>query len=124
MLETQENTSIRFDPDQLYQVINNMVSNGLYYSLKNNEHSVKIVVGVDTFNGLPYVEVYDFGPGVDIEQQKNLFEPFYTTEKTGTGLGLYLSRELCEANQAHLDYLPQEQGACFRITFSHPNRFI
>ena len=124
MLETQENTSIRFDPDQLYQVINNMVSNGLYYSQKNNENSVKIVVGVDTINGLPYVEVYDFGPGVDIEQQKNLFEPFYTTEKTGTGLGLYLSRELCEANQAHLDYLPQEQGACFRITFSHPNRFI
>ena len=101
-----------------------MVSNGLYYSHKNNNDSVKILIGIDALNGLPYIEVHDFGPGVELEQQKNLFEPFYTTEKTGTGLGLYLSRELCEANQAHLDYLPQEHGACFRVTFSHPNRLI
>ena len=124
LLDKQEDIYIRFDPDQLYQVINNMVSNGLYYSQKNHNDSVKILIGIDELNGLPYIEVYDFGPGVGLDQQKNLFEPFYTTEKTGTGLGLYLSRELCEANQAHLDYLPQEHGACFRVTFSHPNRLI
>ncbi len=119
-----EGIAIRFDPDQLYQVLNNLVSNGLFYSKKNNHDTVNIVANIDTINDLPYIEVYDFGQGVNTEQQKNLFEPFYTTEKTGTGLGLYLSRELCEANQAHLDYLPQESGACFRITFSHPNRLI
>jgi two-component system sensor histidine kinase PilS (NtrC family) len=124
LLNTHEDVYIRFDQDQLYQVVNNMVSNGLYYSQKNHNDSVKILIGIDELNGLPYIEVYDFGPGVGLEQQKNLFEPFYTTEKTGTGLGLYLSRELCEANQAHLDYLPQEHGACFRVTFSHPNRLI
>ena len=124
ILQSTADVSIRFDPDQLYQVVNNMVTNGLYYSRKNNNDTVRIIIGIDDINSLPYIEVYDFGPGVALEQQKNLFEPFYTTEKTGTGLGLYLSRELCEANQAHLDYLPQEQGACFRVTFSHPNRLI
>jgi two-component system sensor histidine kinase PilS (NtrC family) len=119
-----EEITVRFDQDQLYQVLNNLVSNGLFYSKKNHHDTVNIVAHIDAINDLPYIEVYDFGHGVNIEQQKNLFEPFYTTEKAGTGLGLYLSRELCEANQAHLDYLPQEQGACFRITFSHPNRLI
>ncbi len=123
-LQSTDDVSIRFDPDQLYQVVNNMVTNGLYYSQKHNNDAVRIIIGIDDISALPYIEVYDFGPGVAPEQQKHLFEPFYTTEKTGTGLGLYLSRELCEANQAHLDYLPQEQGACFRVTFSHPNRLI
>jgi two-component system sensor histidine kinase PilS (NtrC family) len=55
------------------------------------------------------------------EQLPKIFEPFYTTEIKGTGLGLYISRELCESNQAHLDYRPREGGgSCFRITFAHP----
>ena len=45
----------------------------------------------------------------------SLFQPFFSTEITGTGLGLYLSHSFCEANQAKLDYVEQEQGACFRI---------
>lgn len=123
-IECPDTLSVRFDPDQLYQVLNNMVSNGLYYSRKNNQNSVRVVAKIDTINSLPYIEIYDYGYGIMPEQQKHLFEPFYTTEKTGTGLGLYLSRELCEANQAHLDFIPQNIGACFRITFSHPNRLI
>ncbi|PTQ90672.1 sensor histidine kinase [Agitococcus lubricus] len=124
IIECPDELMIRFDTDHLYQILNNMITNGLYYSKKNNNNTVKIIANTDDINSLPYLEVYDFGPGVSIEQQRNLFEPFFTTEKTGTGLGLYLSRELCEANQAHLDYIPQTVGACFRITFSHPNRLI
>jgi two-component system sensor histidine kinase PilS (NtrC family) len=49
----------------------------------------------------------------------NLFEPFYTTESAGTGLGLYLSKELCEANRARLTYRAGPQGgSCFRIAFA------
>ncbi|WP_161628728.1 ATP-binding protein, partial [Pseudomonas aeruginosa] len=52
-----------------------------------------------------------------------LFEPFFTTESKGTGLGLYLSRELCESNQARIDYRNREEGGgCFRITFAHPRK--
>jgi two-component system sensor histidine kinase PilS (NtrC family) len=70
---------------------------------------------------LPTLEVLDDGPGVAQEHLTKIFEPFFTTESNGTGLGLYLSRELCESNQANLDYSPREGGgSCMRITFAHP----
>jgi two-component system sensor histidine kinase PilS (NtrC family) len=116
--------SVRFDPQQLYQVVSNLTSNAIHHSKANNHPVVQIVCDVDIISKLPYLDVRDEGKGVPVEHQKHLFEPFYTTEKQGTGLGLYISRELCEANQAHLDYIPQERGACFRISFSHPNRLI
>ncbi|WP_297923911.1 ATP-binding protein [uncultured Agitococcus sp.] len=124
IFQSTDNILIRFDTDQLYQVIYNMVNNAFRYSAKNGHHTIELMADVDDLTQLPYLEIYDLGPGVALENQKNLFEPFFTTEKNGTGLGLYLSKELCEANQAHLDYLPQPEGACFRITFSHPNRLI
>ena len=67
--------------------------------------------------------VHDDGSGVAPERLDSIFEPFYTTETKGTGLGLYISRELCESNQARLDYRPSEHGgSCFRITFAHPRK--
>jgi two-component system sensor histidine kinase PilS (NtrC family) len=53
--------------------------------------------------------------GVAAGNVSKLFEPFFTTENQGTGLGLYISRELCEANSASLDYLPGGPGGHFRI---------
>lgn len=52
------------------------------------------------------VHVMDDGAGVDEAQAEQLFEPFYTTESRGTGLGLYIARELAEANGGKLDYVP------------------
>ncbi|MAE22943.1 MAG: PAS domain-containing sensor histidine kinase, partial [Pseudomonas sp.] len=67
--------------------------------------------------------ILDDGPGVPPDQEQPIFEPFYTTENKGTGLGLYISRELCQSNQARLDYKPREGGgSCFRITFAHPRK--
>jgi two-component system sensor histidine kinase PilS (NtrC family) len=52
-----------------------------------------------------------------------IFEPFFTTEPAGTGLGLYLSRELCEANRVRIEYRRELQGgSCFRLVFPHPDR--
>lgn len=114
---------VRFDPQQLYQVVSNLVMNGLRYSSKTDGMPhVRIVASHQDSNQLPYLDVIDDGPGVAATHLDNLFEPFYTTEPTGTGLGLYLSREICEANQARLDYIPGNPGACFRITFAHPDR--
>lgn len=124
IFHTDAEVLIRFDTDQLYQVIYNMINNAFRYSAKNDHNTVEVIADINNINQLPYLEIYDLGPGVTLDNQKNLFEPFFTTEKNGTGLGLYLARELCEANQAHLDYIPQPEGACFRITFSHPNRLI
>ncbi|RZU47477.1 sensor protein PilS [Fluviicoccus keumensis] len=119
-----EALEVRFDPQQLYQVTTNLVSNAIHHGLLNQCHTVKIVCGLDHISHLPFMDILDGGLGVLPERQKHLFEPFYTTEKTGTGLGLYISRELCEANQAHLDYIPVDSGGCFRISFSHPDRLI
>jgi two-component system sensor histidine kinase PilS (NtrC family) len=61
------------------------------------------------------LHVIDDGEGVAKELQAQLFEPFFTTFANGTGLGLYIARELCAANSARLDYLDRGQGADFRI---------
>ncbi|HEX5276589.1 MAG TPA: ATP-binding protein [Fluviicoccus sp.] len=115
---------VRFDPQQLYQVTTNLVSNAIHHGKLNNCATVKIFCAEDPISNRPYMDVQDGGVGVPAQHQKHLFEPFYTTEKSGTGLGLYISRELCEANQAHLDYIPLDNGGCFRISFSHPDRLI
>lgn len=118
-----EELEVRFDSEQLYQVLHNLVSNGLRYSRRaTGQPRLWLQAGRLERSGLPYLDVQDDGPGISAEQAAHLFEPFYTTEATGTGLGVYLSRELCEANQARLDLKPTPHGACFRITFSHPDR--
>ena len=59
--------------------------------------------------------VIDDGAGVPRSIQGQLFEPVFTTEAKGTGLGLYLARELCAANGAILEYVDDMAGAHFRI---------
>lgn len=118
-----EKIEVRFDTQQLYQVVSNLVMNGLRYSTKpDNVPYIRLVAGHQDSNQLPYLDIIDDGPGIPAALRDHLFEPFYTTEATGTGLGLYLSREICEANQARLDYIPGNPGTCFRIIFAHPDR--
>ncbi|OLU29543.1 PAS domain-containing sensor histidine kinase [Pseudomonas sp. PA15(2017)] len=114
----------RMDPNQLNQVITNLVQNGLRHSAKlNPQGQVWLKLLRDPRSDLPVLEVLDDGEGVPADQLHHIFEPFYTTENKGTGLGLYISRELCESNQAHLHYQSREGGgACFRITFAHPRK--
>lgn len=112
----------RMDAEQLQQVLVNLVQNGLRYSAQANPGAqVWLRLFHNALSELPTLEVLDDGPGVAQEHLMKIFEPFFTTESNGTGLGLYLSRELCESNQANLDYSPREGGgSCMRITFAHP----
>ncbi len=114
----------RMDPNQLIQVLTNLVQNGLRYSGQTHgQAQVWLQVFRDQASDLPVLEVLDDGPGVPPEQLQNIFEPFFTTENKGTGLGLYISRELCESNQARLDYRERDEGgSCFRIVFAHPRK--
>ncbi len=113
---------------QLEQVLNNLFDNGLRYSKKKTgEASLTVEVGLDKSSGdpQPYLHIIDDGVGIDEEAESRLFEPFHTTEATGTGLGLYISKELCEANQSQLVYNRTPQGkSCFSIYFSHPDRSV
>lgn len=98
---------VRFDRGHLQQILTNLVSNGWRYS-SQAPGAVSIEVDAES------IRVRDDGPGVDEQAQSRLFEPFYTTESTGTGLGLYIARELAEANGAELNY--QGPGGCFVLT--------
>ncbi|HLD66080.1 MAG TPA: ATP-binding protein [Pseudomonas sp.] len=124
-LETSGSTiQTRMDPHQLTQVLTNLVENALRYSQQKHARAqVWLRLFRDADSDLPVLEVLDDGAGVPPEQVQHIFEPFYTTESKGTGLGLYISRELCESNQARLDYKTRDGGgSCFRITFAHPRK--
>lgn len=108
-----------FDQHQLGQVLENLVVNALKYS-----DSTVTISATYQQDDIPQVIVSDKGEGVPKEQESRLFEPFYTLAKDGTGLGLFLSREHCQANQARLTYQNNEPGASFVITFSHPNKHL
>ncbi|MBX3706439.1 MAG: HAMP domain-containing histidine kinase [Pseudomonadales bacterium] len=117
---------VRMDRSQLDQVLTNLLSNAIRHSRDHTGRPwAAIEAGIDPRTERPYLNVIDEGTGVDPAKVERLFEPFFTTAQGGTGLGLYLSRELCEANQARLSYHPMAGGgACFRITFAHPDRVI
>lgn len=117
-------TTINVDPRHLGQVFGNLCQNGLRYSIKNlGDPRLMIEGGIEAITGVPYLQVIDYGTGIDKELAANLFEPFYTTEAAGTGLGLYLSKELCEANNARLSYRRADTGgACFHIAFFNQSR--
>lgn len=117
---------VRFDRSQLEQIITNLCENGLRYSEKQTGcASLILSIGVTGEQERAYIDVEDQGPGIAPEQRASIFEPFYTTETSGTGLGLYLARELCEANQAQLSLVENDQpGCCFRITFSPYGRLV
>ena len=117
-------TQVRFDAGHLQQILTNLCDNGLRHS-RQQAGEIKLTLrgGLETGNSRPHLDVIDSGPGVSEEARRHLFEPFFTTEVRGTGLGLYLSRELAEGNQAHLTYLRQDDGkGFFRLTFQDPRR--
>lgn len=112
--------SVSFDRGHLDQVLWNLCNNALRYS-QSKEGSVQLRVAKSAA-GRVMLEIADDGPGVDAEAAQKLFEPFFTTNEGGTGLGLYIARELCEANGAVLEYREEgNAGACFRIVFGVNN---
>jgi two-component system sensor histidine kinase PilS (NtrC family) len=114
---------VSFDRGHLDQVLWNLGQNALRYC-RNLTGSLKLNLTNSEEGGGITLDVIDDGPGVNTEAALKLFEPFFTTESAGTGLGLYIGRELCEANGAFLEYVPQTGGgACFRIVFGVTNGF-
>ncbi len=117
-------TQVWMDPGHLRQVMTNLCENAVRHGATPSGKVILEIRGGRTRESKgPFLEVVDRGPGVDPRDVPHLFEPFYTTETRGTGLGLYVARELCEASQAYLEYVPVPAGgSCFRITFRDPQR--
>ncbi|MDP1537557.1 MAG: ATP-binding protein [Burkholderiales bacterium] len=106
---------VMFDRDHLNQVLWNLCKNALRHSSRSPGSIRLLVEQTDSGNAIK-LEVVDDGPGVPPESRSKLFEPFFTTSPGGTGLGLYLAREICEANGAMLEYVESPGGARFSVT--------
>lgn len=109
---------VRFDPQHLERVLNNLLDNALRHS--GEDHGVdqaRIDIISDPAGRQIYLDVVDYGLGVADKLVSRLFEPFFTTAKDGSGLGLYLCKELCEINGAGLVYQPTPAGeSAFRVS--------
>lgn len=125
---TTDATEVRFDALHLREVVVNLLTNSTRYAT-GAPGSIRLFA---LPNGAGHMELHvqDDGPGITLEVRAHLFEPFYTTSSKGTGLGLYLARELCLNNQAMLDYeyrfddAPDGQRRAsgrFVITFAAPD---
>jgi len=109
------------DPGNLHQTVWNLVQNAVRYG-RFPEKPARVTVQARTLSepaGTVVIEVIDRGPGIPPKIAAHIFEPFYTTHEFGTGLGLYLARQMCEANQALLEHHSVPGGgSCFRIRFA------
>lgn len=116
-------TEVRIDPGHLQQILDNLLGNAREHGASpDGGVRVSIRSGLLGHGQRTYLDLQDDGPGIDPEVVEQIFEPFFTTRYGGTGLGLFISRELCEFNGANLGYLGQDNGGGrFRISFGDPN---
>jgi two-component system sensor histidine kinase PilS (NtrC family) len=114
---------VRFDPHQLQQVLHNLWDNSFEHGFARGEEPqalrITLCAGRLYEQGPVWLDIADNGRGVLPEVRDRIFEPFFTTAHQGTGLGLYLARELCEYNHARLLLLPAERGARMRLIFAN-----
>ncbi|MEZ5566758.1 MAG: HAMP domain-containing sensor histidine kinase [Halioglobus sp.] len=112
---------IEFDPENLERVMTNLLDNALRHSkLATGRESARVCVSLDLALHQCHIDVIDAGVGVPAGEVSKLFEPFYTTVQEGSGMGLYLCKELCEMNNADISYRTTTEGdSCFRISLNH-----
>lgn len=117
---------VRIDPSHLRQVCWNLCENAVQHAAGDGGDGPIVEIRFSQLEGpgRPFVEFADRGPGIDEDMHERLFEPFATGQAGGTGLGLFISRELCECNRAALLFEPREGGgSIFRIVFADPRRW-
>ena len=106
---------IRFDSNHLRQVLLNLLGNALRYA--SPAESAVLIEWRESEAHRLELKVVDDGPGLPTEMLEHAFEPFFTSESRGTGLGLYLARELCVANSATIRYVTGGASARYRSAF-------
>jgi two-component system sensor histidine kinase PilS (NtrC family) len=115
---------VRVDPSHLRQILWNLCENAFRYSVQIPEDKVELRIGRLAGSNRPFLEVLDRGPGIDSTISDRIFEPFFTSRTSGTGLGLFIARELAQCNRALLVHEPRTGGgSIFRIVFADPQRW-
>jgi two-component system sensor histidine kinase PilS (NtrC family) len=115
---------VQFDPTHLHQVLWNLCDNVMKHAAAGAGEPVQLRTGRIASTGRPFLEISDRGAGIDPASAERIFEPFFTDKAGGTGLGLFISRELCQTNGAVLAYEARAGGgSIFRIIFADPQRW-
>jgi two-component system sensor histidine kinase PilS (NtrC family) len=111
---------VEFDPENLRRVLTNLLDNALRHSqMATGRETARIDADIDFSSHHCQLDIVDSGAGVPPGDQAKLFEPFFTTVEEGSGMGLYLCKELCEINNANLSYRMTPRGeSCFRISLN------
>jgi two-component system sensor histidine kinase PilS (NtrC family) len=117
---------VQVDPSQLRQIVWNLCENAVKYgSTEPDTDTIELRIGRLASTARPFLEVADRGPGIPVQHRERIFEPFFTGNSRGTGLGLFLSRELAQTNGATLLYEPRTSGgSVFRLVFRDPERWV
>ena len=110
---------VQADPRQLQQILDNLCDNAVRYAAgEDRSPQIRIEGGLELEGHYPLLDVIDNGPGILPENASQIFEPFFTTGAKGTGLGLYIVKELCEINNIDIEYISAPAGgSCFRLGF-------
>lgn len=111
-----------FDTGQLQQILSNLLDNAVRHSQMNQQGLYGHIELCNDSENLALIKIRDKGTGINKEDIEKIFEPFYTTHKKGTGLGLFLAKELCQLNHSELDYVKLENDAYFQIRCCHPDK--
>lgn len=114
-----DSTLVRADPSQLRQIVVILCENAVrHFTPPEEQLVIWINGGITREVGAPFIDIIDNGPGIDPDTLGHIFEPFFTTKNAGTGLGLYIAKELSESDRLGLEYINiPTGGSCFRITF-------
>jgi two-component system sensor histidine kinase PilS (NtrC family) len=114
-----DSTRVMSDKTQLRQILTNLCENAVrHFDREPSELKLQIHGGIARDAGGAFLDIIDNGPGISAEAARQMYEPFFTTLNSGTGLGLYITKELCETNRLTIDYLGVPTGGSrFRLTF-------
>lgn len=116
--------AVKVDASHLHQIVSNLCENALKYGQTVIGKWLEIRYGRISNTNRPFLEIVDRGAGINPDQTSRIFEPFFTAGTGGTGLGLFIARELTHCNRAILIYEPRQGGgSIFRIVFSDPQRW-
>lgn len=113
-----------FDKSQLEQVLIILCENAMQHA-RDKKGKISIKLKVKQSERETALWICDKGPGIPKDIENDIFEPFFTTVRSGTGMGLFIARDLCEINQARLTLLREvEEGCCFAIIVNNSNELL